>query len=117
MDYRCAVIQAALVPERCADNKDREELSGLFNELIDRALNRVEQCILKQQILDRVGRQAKFGKQRDRRFLFIGLLSEAKRFGKIVENAYNPRTRYTGSNTDKIVCIKRIKLRSHTSGL
>ena len=70
-DDHGAVVQALVAPHRRADDEGARELARRRHEVGDRALHAVEQRLLQEEVVDRVGRQPELGEQHevDRAFL------------------------------------------------
>ncbi len=66
MDDASRVVEARTVPERGADDQDRQEVPRGRDHAGERDLDGVEQHVLEEQVLDRVTGQAELGEDRDR---------------------------------------------------
>ena len=66
MDRDRAIVELPLRAQRRADDEHRKPLPAGIDEARDLAFDRVEHRVLKQQIVDRIGRQAQFGEHHQR---------------------------------------------------
>ena len=66
MDDDRAVEHPGAVHERRADHEHRQQVGRRGDDLGDRVLDRVEQRVLQEQVVDRVAAQAQLGEDRDR---------------------------------------------------
>ncbi len=62
MDHQAAIVELPGRAQRRAGDKDREELAARRDQPADLALDRVEQRVLKQKIVDRIGGKAELRK-------------------------------------------------------
>lgn len=61
-----AIIEPPRLAQRCADEDERHQIDGGRDEPIDAAHDGFMQCVLQQEIVDRIARQSEFGKDRER---------------------------------------------------
>ncbi len=66
VDRQTAIVELPLDAQRCADDEDRRQLPARRDQPIDLRRDGVEHRILKQQIVDRIGRQAQLGEHHQR---------------------------------------------------
>ncbi len=76
MDHDGGVEQGAEPAQRRAHDQHRKQRARGFDDRRDAALDRIEQRVLKQQVVDRVGRKAELRKQHQRRLAGIALGGE-----------------------------------------
>ncbi len=117
MDDDGRVEERARVPERGANDQHGKQIARRDDELIDGALDGVEQCILEQEIVNRVGGQPKLGKDEERCFDRVTLLGEPDGFGKIGLDVRGTRARNTGSYSHELVAVERAKIGGHSSNI
>ena len=58
MDHETAIVEPPLPAQRGTDDKDRQQFAAGGNEAIDLPGDRVQDRVLEQQIVDRIGREA-----------------------------------------------------------
>ena len=74
------------------------------------SLDLVEQRILQQQIVDRVGRQAELGKDHDRRAGLVALRGQPQRLAEIVGGVGHPGARHAAGDAHELVGVERIEV-------
>ncbi len=82
-DDRGAIIQPTIAPQRNPDQQDRAKRAAGGNDIRQRGLGCIEQRVLQQEIVDRIGRQAKLGKHRQVDAAGIGVARQRDRRGDI----------------------------------
>src|SRR5947208_2976432 len=107
-----AIVEMPVRPERRPDDKSREEVPGRTDQPIDLPRHLVEYGVLKQEIVDRIGGEAKFREhhQGDPRLVagdeqVEDIISVARRLG-------DPDMRYARADTSEVVVV-RGKERGH----
>ena len=113
MDHDGGVEEAALEAQRRADDEHRKEAARSLDELVDGALDGVEQRVLEQEIVDRVGRQAQFGKDHQRGVKRIAFAREPQGLGEVGRHVGDPHARHAGGDADEVVGVERIELGGH----
>ena len=73
MDRERRVVQSAALADRCADQQQGHQLARACHQLVHRSRDGIEQSVLKQQIVDGVGRKGELGKDRHRHRLVVAL--------------------------------------------
>ena len=71
VDHHRAVVEEAVLAERRADHEQRIQGLGLRAQAVDLVLHRVQQRLLKMQVVDGVGRQAKLWEHQDGGVLLV----------------------------------------------
>ena len=110
MDHDRGVVEPVRHAQRRADHQHREQRLRGLDDLGDQFLDLVEQRILQQQILDRVGRQSQLGKDHDRRTGLVALGGKPERLAKIVGGVGDPRARHAAGDAHELVGVERIKI-------
>ena len=112
MDRDRAVVKLPMRAQRRADDKHREPVPAGLDQTIDLGLDRVEQRILKQQIVDRIGREAQLGEhhQPDPRRVALGE-QRLDRLG-IMGGLGHRHMGHAGADADELMPVGR-KERGH----
>ena len=103
MDHDGGVVEPPGEAQRRANDQDREQLLRRGDDLGQRLLDLVEQRILQQQVLDRVGREAEFREDHDGRPCLVALGREPQRLGEVVGGVGDPRARNAASDPQEVV--------------
>ena len=117
MDDDRGVVQAVADPQRRADHQHRKQTLRRRHDLGDRALDLVEQGVLQQQVLDRVGRKPELGKDHDRGVRLVALGGEAQRLAEIEFRIGHAGARHATGHPQEFVGVKGVEIRDHGLGL
>ena len=97
--------------QRRADDKHREPFAARLQQAVDLALDRVEQRVLKQQIVDRIGRQAQLGKHHQPDPRPSPSASSASTAAALRAGLGYRDVRHAGADTEEIMPVGREKRR------
>jgi hypothetical protein len=114
MDHHSRVEQSARILERRADDQHWIKVARRVDDLIDRPFCRGEQCVLKKQVIDRIGRQAELREHHDCGPDRIARLCQPDRLGAVRRNICDPRERDAAAYAHEVMTVERAKIRHHT---
>ncbi len=100
-DRQRAVVEAARVPQRGSDQKDRRQIGARGGDLADGRLHGIEQRRLQVKIVDRVGGDAELGKDREVDVRGIGAPRLLEDGVAIVADVRRAHARGAGGNPDE----------------
>ena len=106
MDDDRGVVEPAVRPERSADDQHRVELARGLDEPGDRALDLVEERILQQQVVDRVGREPELGEDHQDGAGPVAFLGQPQRLRKVVGGVGHPGSRHAAGYAGELVRIE-----------
>ncbi len=109
MDHHCGVEQTLLSAQRRPDDRHRVELLGGLTDLLDGIERGVEQRVLSEQILARVGGEAQLREHDQRRVLSVCRLRERDRALGVEGRVGDPHTRNRSGDPRVSVAIDRVK--------
>ena len=110
MDREAAIIEPPSPAQRRADHKDRVELSARRHEPVYLARHRVEHRILKQQIVDRISREAQLREDQQRDTGLVALHHEIQHLVAVLRRLGHRHLRHAGADPDELMAIGREKL-------
>ena len=112
MNNERTVVELTLGPERGADRDHRKPVAARGDQAVDFALDRVEQRVLEQQIVDRIGRETEFGEYHQRHPRRVALGEEGKHGVGVAPRLANRNPRHAGADPGELVSVGR-KKRGH----
>ena len=111
MDRDRAVVELPMRAQWRADDKHRKAFAARLQQAVDLALDRVEQRVLKQQIVDRIGREAQLGKHHQPDPGPIALGEQRLDRRGVARGVGYRDERYAGADTEEIMPVGREKRR------
>jgi len=109
VDDEAAIVEPPLPPQRRADDENRRQLAARRDEALDRAGNAVEHGVLKQEIVDRIGRQAQFGEHHQRDAGLVARGDQSQRLIGVRRRLGNRNPRHAGGDPHELVPVGREK--------
>jgi hypothetical protein len=107
MDRDAAIVEPSPPTQRRADDKDRKHFLAGGGQPLELRGDRVEHRVLKQQVVDRIGRQAQLGKHHQRD---AGLVAPRQQFEHLVgvrRRLGHGDPRHAGGDPDEFVAVGR----------
>ena len=110
MDDDGGIVEPSAHPEWRADNQDRIELLRRLHHFGNGSLDLVEQRVLQQQVLDRIGREPQFREDHERGPGLVPLGRQPQRFGKVKRRIGDPGARNAAGDAQKVVAVEGEKI-------
>ena len=109
MNDDAAIIKPSAPAQRRADDKDRTQFLAGGQQASDLPDHRVEHSILKQQIVDRIGRQAQLGKDHQREPGLVALGEQLQHLIAVLRRLGHRNLRHAGADSHEFMPIGREK--------
>jgi hypothetical protein len=113
VDGRTAVEELRLEPQRHADQQHRRKLPAGFDERSQRREAGLEQGILMEEVLVRIGREAELGEQRDGGIGVRGAAGEGERLADVELRVRHPERGDAHGGADESVRVNRVESLAH----
>ncbi len=110
MDDEAAIVEMPPGAQRRADDEQRRQLFAGGNQPVDLGGHGIEHGILKQQIVDRIGRQAQLRKHHQRDACLVGGGDEIERLIGVLRRLGDRDLRHAGADPHELVAIGREKI-------
>ena len=107
MDDHGAVVEPPVAPHRRADQQHGPQLPARRHQIADRRLDRVEQGVLQQQVVDSVGGQAQLGKHDQVAGLCVAVARQGDRLGDIEGRLTGPDSGRGGGDPHETLAVVR----------
>ncbi len=115
VDHRAAIIEMPAVPQRRPDDEHRQEIPARIDQPVDLPRRLVEHRILKQQIVDCIGREPEFGEDHQGDPGLVAGGEQAQDIFGIARRVGDRDPWNASADTDELVAIWR-KKRGHAAG-
>ena len=109
MDHDGGVEQALLGAQRRADDDHRDQLLAGAADVLERLERGVEQRVLMEQVLARVGGQPELREHDQRGVLLVRLLGERDRALRVEGGVADPHARHGGGDAHEAVTVDRLE--------
>ena len=114
VDRHRAIVEAAVVPERRANEDQRQQVGrGCARRVAIACFDGVEQRVLQQQIVDRVAGHAEFREQREGNALVVAAPDGMQDRARVGARIGDRGLRRTSRNADETVRINRAEIHRH----
>jgi len=116
MDDDAAIIEVPLRPERCPDDKNREELGTRADQPIDLPHHLVEHRVLEQEIVDRIGRKTEFREHHQGDPRRVALREQVQDILGVAPRLGDRDMRHAGAEANELMAVGREKRRHSARG-
>ncbi len=105
MDGDAAIVEMPAVPQRRADDKDREEVATGRDQPLQLPLHFVEHRVLKQQIIDRISREAELREHHQGNPGHVAGGEQAQDIGGVLPRVGDRDMRDARADADELVAV------------
>ena len=115
MNRKRAIIEPALMAQRRADEDQRHEIGGSGDEAVHRARDGGMQRVLQQKVVDRIARQRKLGKHRERSGIGVQFRQNREDRLAVCDRVGEPAGRRASCDAREALAVYRTKIHQRHS--
>ena len=110
MDHDGGVVDPVLITQGCADDQHRHQFGRGHDDIEQRVLDRVEQSILQQNVLDRVAGQRQLREDRQRSAVVVAGPGDSQHRLSVYDGVRDGRVVRARSHPHKSLAVRRVEI-------